>query len=165
MSYDSGFSIVRDASALRGAMAASGAAYLQAGASREPEHHVPEMSRRARGIEVWAAIRSLGRSGMADLVDRCCRHASRFAEGLRSAGYEVLNDVVANQVLVSFGDRTPDVVGGIQADGTCWCGGTTWRGRPAMRISVSSWRTTDEDVERSLEAMVRVAGAVLARPA
>ena len=165
VSYDSGFSIVRDASALRGAMAASGAAYLQAGASREPEHHVPEMSRRARGIEVWAAIRSLGRSGVADLVDRCCRHASRFAEGLRSAGYDVLNDVVANQVLVSFGDRTPDVVGGIQADGTCWCGGTTWHGRPAMRISVSSWRTTDEDVERSLEAMVRVAGAVLARPA
>ena len=76
----------------------------------------------------------------------------------------MLNEVVANQVLVSFGDRTPDVVGGIQADGTCWCGGTTWRGRPAMRISVSSWRTTDDDVERSLEAMVRVAGAVLARP-
>jgi glutamate/tyrosine decarboxylase-like PLP-dependent enzyme len=123
------------------------------------------MSRRARGIEVWAAIRSLGRSGVAALVDRCCRHASRFAEGLRSADYEVLNDVVANQVLVTFGARTPDGVGGIQADGTCWCGGTTWRGRPAMRISVSSWRTTDEDVERSLEAMVRVAGSVLARPA
>jgi glutamate/tyrosine decarboxylase-like PLP-dependent enzyme len=115
-------------------------------------------------VEVWAALRSLGRSGIADLVDRCCRHATRFAEGLRAAGFEILNEVVANQVMVTFGDRTPDVVGALQADGTCWCGGTTWRGTPAMRISVSSWRTTEEDVERSLDAMVRVARSVVDRP-
>lgn len=164
LAYESGFAIVRDAATLRGAVAASGAAYLQPGATREPEHHVPEMSRRARGVEVWAALRSLGRDGVADLVDRSCDHARRFADGLTTAGFRVLNDVVANQVVVAFGERTPDVVGGVQADGTCWCGGSVWRGEPVMRISVSSWRTTGEDVERSLAAIVRVANAVLARP-
>lgn len=94
------------------------------------------------------------------MIERTCHHARRFAEGLRSAGYEVLNDVVLNQVLVAFGDAqtTNRVISGIQNDGTCWCGGTVWHGRTAMRISVSSWATTDEDVEKSLEAMVRVAG-------
>jgi glutamate/tyrosine decarboxylase-like PLP-dependent enzyme len=117
------------------------------------------MSRRARGIEVWAALRTLGRSGLADLVERTCRHAVRFAEGLRAAGYRILNEVVLNQVLVTFGDaeRTRRVIAGIQQDGTCWCGGTIWQGQTAMRISVSSWATTDVDVERSLEAMIRVA--------
>jgi glutamate/tyrosine decarboxylase-like PLP-dependent enzyme len=104
-------------------------------------------------------MRSLGRSGVADLVERCCRHASRFAEGLRVAGYTILNEVALNQVLVSFGDdeMTRRVIAAIQADGTCWCGGTVWQGRAAMRISVSSWATTGDDVERSLAAMVRVA--------
>jgi glutamate/tyrosine decarboxylase-like PLP-dependent enzyme len=109
-----------------------------------------------RAVEVWAALRSLGRRGVAELVERTCRHARRFADGLEAAGFEVLNDVIANQVLVAFGDdaATARAVSALQAGGTCWCGTTTWQGRTAMRISVSSWATTDEDVERCLEAMV-----------
>jgi glutamate/tyrosine decarboxylase-like PLP-dependent enzyme len=144
-------------------MAAQGAAYIPTGAGREPSHYTPEMSRRGRGIEIWAALRSLGREGLADLVDRCCRYAARFAEGLRQGGYEVLNDVVLNQVLVHFRDdeTTRQVIAGVQADGTCWCGGTAWHGKAAMRISVSSWATTEDDVERSLAAMVKVAREVV----
>ncbi len=161
--YDSGVALVRDAESLRAAMSVS-ASYLTTGDAREPSHYVPEISRRARGVDVWAALRSLGRDGLADLIERCCRHASRFAHGLRAAGYEILNEVELNQVLVRFGDdeTTRRVVAGIQADGTCWCGGTVWQGQAAMRISVSSWATTDEDVERSLAAMLRIASSVLA---
>jgi glutamate/tyrosine decarboxylase-like PLP-dependent enzyme len=110
-------------------------------------------------VEAWAALRSLGRSGLADLIERNCRYARRFADGLTAAGYEVLNEVVLNQVLVSFGgtERTRRVVAGVQAEGTCWCGGTDWQGRAAMRISLSSWATTEEDVERSLRAILRLA--------
>ncbi|MCV7219325.1 pyridoxal phosphate-dependent decarboxylase family protein [Mycolicibacterium elephantis] len=156
--YDSGIAFVRDAEHLRAAMSV-GAAYLLAGDDREPCHYTPDMSRRARGIEIWAALRALGRAGTAELIERCCRHAARFAEGFRAAGHQVLNDVVLNQVLVSFGDdeTTRRVVAGVQADGTCWFGGTVWQGRAAMRVSVSSWATTDEDVERSLAAVLRVA--------
>ncbi len=156
--YDSGLAFVRDPEALRAAMAVS-AAYLPAGDARDPSHYTPELSRRARGVEVWAALRSLGRAGLADLVERTCRLAIRFAEGLRAAGYQVLNDAVLNQVLVSFGDAetTRRVVAAIQADGTCWCGGTVWQAQVAMRISVCSWATTEADVERSLEAMLLVA--------
>jgi glutamate/tyrosine decarboxylase-like PLP-dependent enzyme len=127
-------------------------------------HFTPELSRRARGVEAWAALKTLGRSGVADLVERCCRHATRFAEGLRTAGFEVLNDVVLNQVLVSFGsdEVTQKVIERLQADGTCFCSGTTWQGRTAMRISVSSYATTTEDVERSLEAMRRIRAQVSA---
>src|SRR5207244_13189033 len=108
---------------------------LLIGEAREPDHYTPEFSRRARGIEVWAALRSLGRQGLADLIERTCRHATRFADGLREAGYEILNDVVINQVLVSFGDGelTRRVIAGVQADGTCWAGATVWQGRTAMR--------------------------------
>ena len=156
--YDSGFAFVRNPEHLRAAMALT-AAYLPFGAQREPSHYTPELSRRARGIEVWAALRSLGRAGLADLIERTCRHAARFAQGLRDAGHEILNEVVLNQVLVSFGDdsTTNRVVAGIQEDGTCWCGGTVWQGRSAMRISVCSWSTTEDDVERSLAAILRVA--------
>jgi len=156
--YDSGLAFVRSPDVLQAAMAVS-AAYLPASPTRDPANFTPELSRRARGIEVWAALHTLGRSGLADLVERTCRHAARFAEGLRSAGYTILNEVVLNQVLVMFGDaeRTRRVIAGIQQDGTCWCGGTTWQGKTAMRISVSSWATTDADVERSLETMIRVA--------
>ena len=110
-------------------------------------------------MEVWAALRALGRAGLAELVERCCRHARRFAGGLRAAGHRVLNEVVLNQVLVSFGDadRTRRVIAALQADGTCWCGPTVWQGETAMRISVSSWATTEDGVERSLEAMRRAA--------
>jgi glutamate/tyrosine decarboxylase-like PLP-dependent enzyme len=162
--YDSGLAFVRDASALRAAFSIR-AAYLVHATEFDPMDHTPESSRRARGIEVWAALRSLGRAGLRDLIERTCRHASRFAEGLRAAGFEVLNDVVLNQVLVSFGapELTRRILAALQQEGTCWCGGTEWHGRTAMRISVSSWATTDTDVERSLEAMVRVARAEAAR--
>jgi glutamate/tyrosine decarboxylase-like PLP-dependent enzyme len=159
--YDSGIALVRDGAALRAAMGMA-AAYLPAATTeRDPADYTPELSRRARGVEIWAALRALGRSGLAELVERSCRQARRFAEGLAAAGHRVLNDVVLNQVLVSFGDpeRTRRVIAAIQADGTCWCGGTVWQGHTAMRISVSSWATTDEDVERSLEAMRRAASA------
>lgn len=163
--YDSGLAFVRDAEALRAAMAASGA-YLPASGARPPAHHPPELSRRGRGIEVWAALHSLGRAGLADLVERTCRHATRLAEGLRAAGHKVLNDVVLNQVLVAFGDdaTTREVIARVQADGTCWCGGTVWHGRAAMRISVSSWATTADDIEQSLAAILRIAHEATPRP-
>jgi len=155
--YDSGLAFVRDANALRSAMSLTDAAYLTPGDAREPMHYTPESSRRARGIEVWAALRSLGRNGLAELIERTCRHATRFAEGLGAAGFSILNDVVINQVLVSFGPSTPEVIRRVQDDGTCWCGGTVWRGQPAMRISVSSWMTNEDDVDRSIAAIVRAA--------
>jgi glutamate/tyrosine decarboxylase-like PLP-dependent enzyme len=156
--YDSGLAFVRSPDVLQAAMAVS-AAYLPSSPTRDPSNFTPELSRRARGIEVWAALHTLGRSGLADLVERTCRHAARFAQGLRAAGYSILNEVVLNQVLVMFGDaeRTQRVIASIQQDGTCWCGGTIWQGQTAMRISVTSWATTEADVERSLEAMLRVA--------
>jgi glutamate/tyrosine decarboxylase-like PLP-dependent enzyme len=156
--YDCGIALVRDASALRSVMAIS-APYIPPSALREPSQYTPEMSRRARGVELWAALRSLGREGIAALVDRTCAHAQRFAGGLREAGFEILNDVVINQVLVSFGspDTTRAVIERIQRDGTCWCGPTEWQGRTAMRISISSWATTSDDVEMSLNAMLRAA--------
>jgi glutamate/tyrosine decarboxylase-like PLP-dependent enzyme len=112
-------------------------------------------------VELWAALKSLGRSGIAELVERTCAHAQRFAAGLRAAGYEVLNEVVINQVLVSFGDasNTQEVIRRVQDEGTCWCSGTVWQGKTAMRISVSSWATTGDDVDRSLQAILRVARA------
>jgi glutamate/tyrosine decarboxylase-like PLP-dependent enzyme len=158
VNYDSGIVIVRDGAALRAAMTAS-AAYLEPSSRREPMQHTPDASRRARGVELWAALKSLGSSGLRALIERTCAHAQRFAEGLRAAGFNVLNDVVINQVLVSFGspEITREVIRRIQEDGTCWCGGTVWQGNTAMRISVSSWATTEADVERSLEAIVRIA--------
>jgi glutamate/tyrosine decarboxylase-like PLP-dependent enzyme len=157
--YDSAVAVVRTPEHLKSAMAMS-AAYLTPGAGREPWHFAPEASRRARGIELWAAMRSLGRSGLAELIERNCLQAKLFADRLRAAGYTVLNDVVLNQVLVSFGsdEETRRVTASVQNDGTCWCGGTQWHGDAAMRISVSSWATTDEDVERSVAAMIRIAG-------
>lgn len=157
--YDSGVAFVRDADSLRAAMAIT-AEYLPTETDyRNPSDFTPELSRRGRGIEVWAALGSLGRSGLAEMLERNCRQARRFAEGFTAAGCEVLNDVVLNQVLVSFGEpeKTNRVISEIQNDGTCWCGGTVWQGKTAMRISVSCWATTDADVERSLEAMLRIA--------
>ena len=157
--YDSGLAFVRDADALRAAMAITAEYLPTASERRNPCDFTPELSRRARGIAVWAALRQLGRSGVAALVEGMHANARRFAAGLAAAGYEVLNDVVFNQVLVSFGEpaATLRVVAALQEDGTCWCGGTEWQGRTAMRISVSSWATTEADVDRSLEAMVRIA--------
>ena len=160
--YDSGLVICHRSEQLRAAMSVNAAYLEQQDARGEPYQYTPEMSRRARGIEVWAALRSLGRAGLADLIERSCRYAARFAEGLRTAGYQVLNDVTSNQVLVAFGDAdtTRQVIAAIQADGICWCGGTVWQGHTAMRISVSSWATTADDVERSLAAMLQSATQV-----
>jgi glutamate/tyrosine decarboxylase-like PLP-dependent enzyme len=156
--YDSGLAIVRDPEHLRAAMTVR-AAYLIMGEQREPWQYTPEASRRARGIEVWAALKSLGRTGLTEMIERNCVLAAKFADGLRAAGFEVLNEVALNQVMVSFGDaeKTRRVIAKVQREGTCWCGGTEWHGRTAMRISVSNWSTTDEDADRSLAAMIRIA--------
>jgi glutamate/tyrosine decarboxylase-like PLP-dependent enzyme len=153
--YDSGIILIRDPALLRPSMSAR-AGYLPDG-ELDPMHHTPQSSQRARAIDVWAALRTLGRSGLAELVDRLSEHAVQFAAGLRAAGIELLNDVTINQVLVGFpDDATADrVIDLIQRSGECWCGGTVWKGRKAMRISVSSWATTEGDVERSLAAIVR----------
>ena len=159
--YDSGIAFTRDGDALRRAMAVTAEYLPSESPNRNPSDYTPELSRRARGVDVWAALRSLGRNGIAEIVERNCRQARRFGEALTAAGYDVLNEVVLNQVLVSFGDaqKTKRVVAAIQKDGTCWCGDTVWQGKTAMRISVISWRTTDEDVEKSIEAMLRAARA------
>jgi glutamate/tyrosine decarboxylase-like PLP-dependent enzyme len=156
--YDSGVAVVRESESLRRAMTLS-AAYLTPGDGREPWHYAPEGSRRARGVELWAAMRSLGRSGLRELIERNCRAAKTFAEDLRKAGFAILNEVVLNQVLVSFGspEETRHIITELQNEGTCWCGATQWQGHTAMRISVSCWATTDLDVERSVAAMIRIA--------
>jgi glutamate/tyrosine decarboxylase-like PLP-dependent enzyme len=156
--YDCGIALLRDPGALRAAMSIV-APYLVHGEDRDPSNYNPELSRRARGVELWAGLRSLGKEGMAAIVERTASHARRFAEGLKAAGYEVLNEVVINQVMVSFGspEKTLRTIARLQAEGTCWCGSTLWQGRTAMRISVSSWATTKEDVERCLAAMVNAA--------
>jgi len=157
--YDCGLSFCADEAAHRGAMSLAAAYIVATGSERDPHEFVPEESRRARGIPVYAALRSLGRRGFAELIERNCRQASRFAEALRAAGCEILNDVVLNQVLVSFGtpEQTQRTIAAIQEDGTCWCAGTVWKGRTAMRISICNWSTSDEDVERSIEAILRAA--------
>jgi glutamate/tyrosine decarboxylase-like PLP-dependent enzyme len=165
--YDCGIVAVRDREAHRASMTISAAYLVQAeGRERDPFDYVPEFSRRARGFTVWAALRSLGRAGIADLVERCCALARRFADRLREEpGVEILNEVVLNQVLVRFHPSaghdpdadamTREVVARVQADGTCWLGGTTWHGMAAMRISVSNWSTTEADVDLSAAAILR----------
>jgi glutamate/tyrosine decarboxylase-like PLP-dependent enzyme len=157
--YDSGVAFVKHRDALRESMAIS-AAYLPLDPSiRNPSDFTPELSRRARGVDVWAALLSLGRNGVADMIGGNCKLAVRFAERLKAEGYEILNEVVLNQVLVKFGDaeRTTRIIEEIQREGTCWCGITKWQGQTAMRISVSSWATTEQDVEESLVAIIRIA--------
>lgn len=159
--YDSGVAIVRHADDHRAAMTSTAAYLIQSGGTeRDAVDWCPEFSRRARGIPVHAALRTLGRDGVAALVDRCCGHARRFATLLaEEPGVRILNEVVLNQVLVRFDDddqATREVVTGVQGDGTCWVSGTTWHGLAAMRISVSNWATCDEDVLASVAAMLRV---------
>jgi glutamate/tyrosine decarboxylase-like PLP-dependent enzyme len=162
--YDCGIALVRDAAALRGALQAQ-AAYLPGTAARDPMHYTPQSSQRARGVEVWAVLAALGRDGVAGLVERTCRLARRAADGLREAGGTVLNQVVLNQVVAAFGgpDRTDAVIAAIQRDGTCWCGPTTWQGHRAMRLSVSCWNTTEDDIDRSVAAIRSCASAVQVR--
>ena len=175
--YDCGIVAVRDAAAHHAAMTLGAAYYVEtAGAERDPYNWVAESSRRARGFTVYAALRTLGRSGLAELIERCSAMARRFAERLAAEpGVRILNDVVLNQVLVRFesggGDAAADdeltrnVVAAVQRDGTCWMGGTTWHGKAAMRISVSNWSTTDDDVDASVEAILRCAAEVGGLPA
>ncbi|HEU4517338.1 MAG TPA: pyridoxal-dependent decarboxylase [Steroidobacteraceae bacterium] len=155
--YDCGIAFVRDADALRAAMSISGD-YLMLG-SKDAIDLTSDGSRRARGFDVWAALQSLGRRGLADLVDRNCDQAAWLAAELRRAGLEVLNEVVLNQVVVAFGDdaRTKDTIRRLQKAGECWCGGTRWHGREAMRISVSAWATTQQDLDRTLASILRAA--------
>jgi glutamate/tyrosine decarboxylase-like PLP-dependent enzyme len=174
--YDSGLVFVRDAAAHRTAMTLGAAYYVEAaGAERDSYNWVAESSRRARGFAIYAVLRALGRTGVAGLIDRCCDLARRMADRLATGtGVEILNDVVLNQVLVRFSppgaaadDRsaadalTRDIVARVQADGTCWLGGTTWHGVAAMRVSVSSWRTTEADIDRSAAAILRCADAAV----
>jgi glutamate/tyrosine decarboxylase-like PLP-dependent enzyme len=171
--YDSGIVVVRDAAAHHAAMTLGAAYYVEtAGGERDPYNWVPESSRRARGFAVYAGLRSLGRDGLAAMLERCCEIARRMADGLRGTeGVTILNDVVLNQVLVRFtppggGDEaaidafTRSVIAAVQADGTCWLGGTMWHGMAAMRISVSNWSTTEADADLSVEAIVRCLSAV-----
>ncbi|MBV9727424.1 MAG: aspartate aminotransferase family protein [Gammaproteobacteria bacterium] len=151
--YDCAMAIVAAPETVRRSMAVS-AAYLTRSEQREPAEYVPEASRRGRAIPVYAALRHLGRRGVADLVERCCSHATLMASLLQNGGLEVLNDVVLNQVVVA---ATPEHVARIQADGTCWLGGTTWRGRQALRVSFSNWSTTNADVQRAAQAIIRTA--------
>jgi len=156
--YDSGVAIVADPKAHTAAMSLAASYLIGADGQRDAFNTTPESSRRARGVPVYATLRSLGRTGVADLVERCCALASRFAVRLGAVeGVEIVNDVVLNQVLVRFADSddvTREVIGRVQADGTCWAGGTTWHGRGAMRISVSNWSTTEADVDRSADAIL-----------
>ncbi|WP_035958719.1 pyridoxal phosphate-dependent decarboxylase family protein [Bryobacter aggregatus] len=154
--YDSGVAFVRSAAALVAAMGST-ASYLPSGGTIEAMQRSPESSRRARGVDAWAALRSLGKKGVAELVDRCCHHARSFAGRLEEAGCQILNEVALNQVLVALDsdERTTAWIEAVQRDGACWCGGTVWQGRKAMRISVSSWATTRHDVKISVESMLR----------
>jgi glutamate/tyrosine decarboxylase-like PLP-dependent enzyme len=153
VSYDSGIVLVRDPELLRAAVRLE-APYLVAGTSRDPMHHTPQSSQRARGVEVWAVLATLGRTGLADLIDRNCAMARRFASTLEAGGCQILNDVVLNQVVVALGDEADRIIAEIQADGTCWAGPTTWQGHRAMRLSVSNWSTTEVDVDRSAAAII-----------
>ena len=153
--YDTGVALVRKAESLRAAMSITGD-YLLLGQHRDAIDLTPDSSRRARGIDVWAALRQLGRSGLAELIDRHCDQARWLADQLALAGVEILNDVVLNQVVVAFGDdeRTRRVIAALQKAGDCWCGGTRWQGREAMRISISSWATTQDDIEITFRAIL-----------
>lgn len=151
--YDCGVVLCRHPQALASAMEAS-AAYLVPGKEREPSTYTPEMSRRARGVDVWATLLSLGREGVAELVELLHERARSFAAGFRAAGFDVLNDVVFNQVVVGCGDERDALVGAIQRSGECWVGGSSWFGRPVIRVSVCSWATTEQDVARSVAAFV-----------
>ncbi len=176
--YDSGLVFTAHPAAHHAAMTLGAAYYVETGGGeRDPYNWVAESSRRARGFAVWAAIRSLGRDGVAEMVGRTCDLARRFAAGLHGApgiGIRVLNDVVLNQVLVRFDDPTGDAAAGdartaavieaVQAEGTLWLGGSVWHGRRVMRISVSGWRTTADDVDRSVAAVLRIAGGIVSVP-
>jgi glutamate/tyrosine decarboxylase-like PLP-dependent enzyme len=154
--YDCGIVLCRNRHALASAMQATGS-YIAYSEHRDGMHYTPEMSRRARAVELWATLKALGREGIDALVEGLCQRAQQFAEGLRTQKFRILNDVVFNQVLVAC--ETPELtrltLEALQASGTCWCGGSAWKGEPVIRISVCSWATTASDIERSIEAFVK----------
>jgi glutamate/tyrosine decarboxylase-like PLP-dependent enzyme len=164
--YDCGIAFCAHPASHRAAMGATAAYLVQEdeGGARDELDWVPEFSRRARGFTVYAALRSLGRNGVGELVERCCGHARRVADELRALGAEVLNDVVLNQVLFRFdGDeRTNAVLRAVQESGEAWLSGTVWDGRAAIRVSVSNWQTSDDDVDRLVRAFARASAAVRA---
>jgi glutamate/tyrosine decarboxylase-like PLP-dependent enzyme len=166
--YDSGVVIVAHPAAHRASMSQTASYLIRAsGEERDGMDWTPEASRRARAVPIYTALRSLGRHGLEDLIDRCCRSAKRLASLLDGApGIRVMNDVVLNQVLVRFdsaagGNVTPTVIARVQEEGTCWVGGTQWLGEPAMRISISNWHTGDDDIDRSAAAIVAAYGTVV----
>jgi glutamate/tyrosine decarboxylase-like PLP-dependent enzyme len=159
--YDAGLALVRNPSALERLMRVEGAYLLESEIGLDPGLYAPEMSRRARGVPTWAVLKSMGRSGLTALIDRTAAMARRFAAGMEDAGYSILNDVVLNQVLVSFGDpeETTRIVSALQAEGTMFAGPTVWQGQTAMRVSVSNYATGEQDIDRSIEAVLRVAAS------
>lgn len=160
--YDCGLAICSNPQAVHAVMTTQ-APYLLSGAQASPKDMVPEFSRRARGVEVWAAVKEMGRDGIAELIDRCCDHSLALAAGLRGMGFEVLNDVVLNQVVATIGtpEQLARIVSTVQAEGECWFGSTVWRGRHALRLSVASWATTSTDVSRTLASIRRATQAVM----
>jgi glutamate/tyrosine decarboxylase-like PLP-dependent enzyme len=163
--HDCGIALVRDGETLRAAMR-SEASYLPPGATRDPMHFTPQLSQRARGAEVWAVLAALGRDGVARLVGGHVALARRFASGLAAGGLDILNEVRLNQVVAAYGDAdvTDRMTAALQREGTCWCGPTTWRGRRAMRISISNWATTQADIDRSVTAVITAAQQTSAPP-
>ena len=159
--YDCGIILCKHRDALAASMQATGA-YIQYGDNRDSMLYTPDMSRRARAVELWATLSFLGRTGVAELVDGLCECATQFAEQLAANGFRVLNEVVFNQVVIACAtpDETKATLAGVQASGECWCGGTTWQDRPAIRISVCSWATTPEDVARSADAFIKARAAI-----
>lgn len=161
--YDCGLVLCRQRGALAGALHLDGS-YLQLSDRRDGMLYTSEMSRRSRAVDLWATLKALGRSGVEDLVDRLCAHAERFARKLRAQGFRVLNDVVFNQVMAACDtpDGTRATLRHLQASGECWCGGALWHGEPVIRISVCSWATTEDDVDRSVAAFVAARDAACA---
>ena len=163
--YDSGLAFVKNEHALKAAMAITASYLPTEDAGRNPSDHTPELSRRARGIDVYAVLLYLGQQGVAELVERCCACARLFAQHFSAAGFEVMNEVVLNQVVIDFGseDLNLALMDAVQKEGTCWVGQTIWKGRLAMRISVSNWQTQSDDVEKSVAVILQHAKALGAR--
>ena len=157
--YDSGLAFVKHKHALKAAMAITASYLPTENAGRNPSDYTPELSRRARGVDIYAVLHHLGTSGVEELVNRCCACAKQFAEGFVAAGYKVMNDVVLNQVVVDFGSEELNlkILDAVQKEGTCWVGQTIWKGITAMRISVSNWQTNSQDVRESLNIILDIA--------
>jgi glutamate/tyrosine decarboxylase-like PLP-dependent enzyme len=161
--YDSGLAFVKNQHALKAAMAITASYLPSENAGRNPSDYTPELSRRARGIDVYAVLRHLGKSGVEELVDRCCKCAERFADLLSASGYEVMNDVVLNQVVVCFGSEQINlaIMDAVQKEGTCWVCQTVWHDRLAMRISVCNWQTNFAEVDKSADVIMQIAQHIL----